>query len=300
MIDFRKIFNDNARSKIMYGLSFLPSPFYLKLFYFSTTGKRLNLKNPVGYNEKLQWLKLHNQNTNYSSLVDKIAVKDIINKKLGPGYTIKTLGYWDSFDKIDFSSLPESFVLKCNHDSGSTKIIKNKSKLNQNKLLELQKFFNNRLKKDFFYAGREYPYKGIKPYIMAEEFIENKNSKSKNIEDYKFFCFNGIPKILYVATDRFTDLRWTFFDMNFKRLNIINHHPNSSRYIPKPKNFDTMIEIATKLSKGIKNVRIDLYEIDNKIYFGEYTFFHGGGFRLFFPEEWELKLGKWLNLESDL
>lgn len=300
MFDLRKILNSNTRQKLMYGLAFLPSSTYLKLFYFSTTGKRLNLSNPVGYNEKLQWLKLHNQNKEYSKLVDKLAVKNYINKKLGPGYTFKTLGYWETFDIIDFAALPNNFVLKCNHDSGSTKIIKDKNNLTQKDILELKKFYDNRLKKDFFYAGREYPYKGVKPYIMAEEYIEDKSSSSTSIEDYKFFCFDGIPKILYVATDRSTDLRWTFFDMNFKRLNIINHHPNSSKYIPKPHNFEAMKKIAMKLSKGIKNVRIDLYEIGNKIYFGEYTFFHGGGFRLFYPEEWEIKLGSWLNLEGDL
>lgn len=297
MFDLRKVFSAYVREKIMYSLSFLPDSLYLKIFYFATTGKRLNLKNPSGYNEKLQWLKIHERKEEYSTLVDKLAVKDYIKQKLGAGYTFKTIGYWDSFDKIDFSDLPNKFVLKCNHDSGSTKVIMNKKDLSQEKIKELKKFYDRRMKRDFYYAGREYPYKGLKRYIMAEEYMEDANAKGISIEDYKFFCFDGVPKIMFVATDRSTDCKFDFFDMDFQHLDIVNIHPNSERTISKPKKFEEMKEIAAKLSQGMKTVRIDLYEINGKIYFGEFTLFHGGGFRLFEPEQWEIQLGEWTDIK---
>lgn len=298
MLDLRKVFSANIREKVMYSLSFLPDSIYLKIFYFATTGRRLNLKNPSGYNEKLQWLKIHEKKEEYCMLVDKLAVKDFIEQELGAGYTFPSLGYWDSFDKIDFSVLPDRFVLKCNHDSGSIKIITSKKDLSKKKLKELKRFYDRRMKKDFYYAGREYPYKGLKRYIMAEEYMENEDARGTDIEDYKFFCFGGVPKILLVATDKGANRKCDFFDMDFRHLDIINIHPNSDKPISKPARFDEMKAIATKLSRGMKTVRIDLYEINGRIYFGEFTFFHGGGFRLFEPEHWEKQLGEWVDLKK--
>ncbi len=298
MFDLRKVFSANIREMIMYSLSFLPDSLYLKIFYFATTGKRLNLKKPIGYNEKLQWLKIHEQKKEYSTLVDKLAVKGYIEEKLGAGYTFRTLGYWDSFDKIDFSDLPEKFVLKCNHDSGSTKVIANKKDLSQEKIKALKKFYDRRMKRDFYCAGREYPYKGLKRYIMAEQYMEDENAKGMSIEDYKFFCFDGVPKIMFVATDRGTDCKFDFYDMDFQHLDIVNIHPNADKHISKPKCFEEMKTIAAQLSQGMKTVRIDLYEINGKIYFGEFTFFHGGGFRLFEPACWEAQLGEWIEIKN--
>lgn len=181
--------------------------------------------------------------------------------------------------------LPNTFVLKCNHDSGSTKIITSKSELTDKDFKKLRRFFSRCLKKDFYKAGREYPYKGIKPLIMAEEYMEDCAAKGSSIEDYKFFCFDGKVKMMFVATDRATDCKFDFFDTEFNHLDIVNIHPNSEKVIKKPNKFEEMKSIAEKLSKGMKMVRIDLYEINGKIYFGEFTFFHGGGFRLFEPEE---------------
>ncbi len=296
MIDLRKIFGRNFRGKVMYALSFLPDKLYLNIFYFSTTGKFINFKNPKGFNEKLQWLKVNDKRPEYTTLVDKLAVREHIKKELGEEYLFPLLGYWEKFDDIDFDALPEQFVLKCNHDSGSTKVIKNKSSLTQTDLDELKKFFTKRLNHDFFFAGREYPYKGIKPYIIAEQFMTNENDPEKSIEDYKFFCFNGVPKVMFVATDRSTDCKFDFFDMDFNHLDLINIHPNTDKPIEKPQLFEEMKEIAAKLSKGMRHVRIDLYELNGKIYFGEYTFFHGGGFQLCHPDEWERRLGDWIDL----
>ncbi len=277
-------------------LSWLPDKPYLRLFYFSTTGKILHLKNPVLFNEKQNWLKLYDRHDEYKPLADKLTVKEHINKTLGEGHVFPLLGSWKKFEDIDFSSLPDSFVLKCNHDSGSTKVIKDKNKLSADELEEMRKFYNNRLKYDFFYAGREYAYKDIDSYIIAEALMVDEKHPESSVEDYKFFCFNGVPKIMFVATDRDTDVKFDFFDMDFNHLDIVNIHPQSGKEIQKPEKFEEMKEIAAKLSQNMKFVRVDLYEINGTIYFGEYTFYHGGAFRLFEPMEWERRLGDWINL----
>ncbi len=297
MIDLRKIFGRNFRGRVMYALSFLPDKLYLGLFYYATTRKWIDFKNPKGFNEKLQWLKVNDRHWEYGKLVDKLAVRDHIKEVLGEEYLFPLLGSWESFDAIDFESLPNQFVLKCNHDSGSTKVIKDKSALTKKDYAELKAFFTKRLRRDFFYAGREYPYKGIKPYIIAEALMSYENDKDRSIEDYKFFCFNGVPKMMLMVTDRETDCRFDFFDMDFKHLDVRRHHPHSDKPIEKPAQFEKMKEIATMLCKDKKMVRIDLYELNGQIYFGEYTFFPGGGFQLFHPEAWERQLGDWLELE---
>lgn len=296
MIDLRDIFSRDFRSKLMYALSFLPDKMYLQLFYFATTRKFIDFKNPKGFNEKLQWLKVNDRRPEYSQLVDKLAVRDHISKILGEEYLFPLLGKWESFDDIDFDALPEQFVMKCNHDSGSTKVIKNKSSLTAEEINEMKEFYSKRLKQDFYYAGREYPYKGIKPYIIAEQLMIDETAPEKSIEDYKFFCFNGEPKVMFIATDRATDCKFDFFDMNFNHLDLVNIHPNADKPIPKPEKFDEMKELAAKLSQGMRHVRIDLYELNGKIYFGEYTFFHGGGFQLCHPEKWERQLGDWIDI----
>ncbi len=296
MIDLKKILGANFRRNMRYLLSFMPDKLYLKIHYYLTTGKILNFKNPKGFCEKLQWLKVNDRKPEYTKLVDKLAVREHITKVLGEEYLFPLLGIWKSFDDIDFDSLPEKFVLKCNHDSGSTKVITDKNSLTEQDLGKLSSHFCNRLKREYFYAGREYPYKGIKPCIIAEQFMIDESAPEKSIEDYKFFCFNGKPEIMFVATDRNIDVKFDFFDMDFNHLNIENIHPQSGKDIEKPRLFEEMKEIAAKLSKGIKHVRIDLYDLNGKIYFGEYTFFHGGGFVRMKPDEWETKLGDLINI----
>lgn len=296
-MDLRKIFSRDFRKGIMHALSFLPDKLYLQIFYFSTTGKFINFKNPKGFNEKQQWLKVNNRRLEYGKLVDKFAVREHIEQTLGEEYLIPLLGKWKSFDEIDFDALPNAFVLKCNHDSGSTKVIKDKNALTENDIKVLRKHFNKRVKRDYYHAGREYPYKGLDRCILAEKFMVDEKAPESSIEDYKFFCFNGEPKVMFIATDRSTDCRFDFFDMDFNHLDIVNIHPNSDKVIAKPNKFEEMKAIAAKLSQGIPFVRIDLYEINGKIYFGEYTFFHGGGFRLCEPPEWERKLGDWIELD---
>lgn len=295
-MNLKKILPRSVREKLMNCLWFLPDRLYIQLFYFATTGRYCNLKHPVLFSEKQQWLKLHEQNPDYSRLVDKLAVRSHIDEVLGSGHCFPLLGVWDKFEDIDFNTLPDAFVLKCNHDSASTVVISDKKKLSPRRIKQLQNHFNNRLKHDFFYAGREYPYKGIKPKIIAEQLMRDDKNPKSDIEDYKFFCFNGKPKIMFVVTDRTSDCRFDFFDMNFNGLDIVNIHPHADKKIEKPKHFEELKKAASKLSEGMKFVRIDLYEINDKIYFGEYSFFHGGGFCLFYPLVWEKRLGDWIKL----
>lgn len=299
MINLKKLIPRNFRVNMMYALKFLPDPVYIKLFYFSVSGKHLNLKNPKGFNEKQNWLKLHDRHGEYSDLVDKYAVRQHIDEVMGEGHMFPLLAKWESADEMDFSDLPGGFVLKCNHDSGSTKLIRNKEELTADEIENLKKYYKKRLRKNAFYAGREYPYKGIKKrYILAEALMTDEANPEGSIEDYKFFCFDGVPKVMFIATDRYTDCRFDFFDMDFNHLDIENLHPNADKPISKPEMFEEMKEIAAKLSAGMKFVRIDLYQINGKIYFGEYTFFHGGAFAPFKPDSWEQKLGDWIKLED--
>lgn len=300
MIDLKKILSRNLREKIMYTLSFLPDKLYLQFFYFATTGRLINFKNPKGFNEKLQWLKVNNKRPEFGPLVDKLAVREYISKILGEEYLFPLLGAWESFDDIDFNSLPEQFVLKCNHDSGSVKVIKSKSALTQADFDEMKVFYTKRLKRDFFYAGREYPYKGLKPYIMAEKFMFDENNPDVSLIDHKFFCFNGEPRLLLTISGREKKqeggYREDFFDMDYNLLPVTNGFKISDSVPAKPQNFEKMKEIAKVLTKDMAQVRLDFYEINGKLYFGEFTFFSSGGFLLFEPEEWEQKLGSWIEL----
>lgn len=293
MIDYRDVIkNREFRLKLISLLRFLPDKPYLKLVYYLKTGKRLHLKNPVGFNEKQNWLKLNDQHPEYTNLVDKVKVRKVVEDKIGPGYFFPLLGTWKHFKDIDFDALPNQFVLKCNHDSGSVKIITDKSKIDKK---EMEVFFEQRLAQNSFNNGREYPYKDVEPCILAEQLMQTEGG----INDYKFFCFDGKPVIMFVATERASgDTKFDWYDMDFNHLDIVNIHPQSTvGNIQKPKCFEEMKEIAAKCSQGMKFVRIDLYELDGKVYFGEYTFFHGGGFWLFKPDHWEKDLGDLIKIQ---
>lgn len=272
-------------------LNFLPDEIFLKIRYRLEMGKKLNLKNPQTFNEKLQWLKLYDRNPEYTKMVDKYEVRKYIAEKIGEEYLIPLLGVWDSFDEIDFEKLPDQFVLKCTHDSGGLIICKDKSKLDIN---EARKKINKCLKRNFYYLTREWPYKNVKPRIIAEKFMVDESGTE--LKDYKIFCFNGEPKALFVATDRPYDTRFDFYDIEFNHLPFTNGHPNAEKEIKPPKGLSEMTELAKKLSEGMKQVRIDFYDINGKVYFGEITFFHWSGMVPFEPEEWDLKWGKLINL----
>ncbi|MDD7306757.1 MAG: ATP-grasp fold amidoligase family protein [Peptoniphilaceae bacterium] len=272
-----------------------PDSLYLKFFYYKRFGKKLDLKNPLTLNEKLQWLKLNNRKDIYTRMVDKVRVKDYVREKIGDQFIIKTLGVWDRFDDIDFDTLPNQFVLKCNHDSGNYIICPDKAKLDKEKAKNI---LEKALKKNFFYTGREWPYKNVKPKILAEEFI---GKDGKVPEDYKLMCINGVFDNIMVCTDRQSGTtKYYFFDKAWKliRCNKWGELAPQDFSLEKPEKFDTMVEIAEKLSYDIPLTRIDLYEVDGKIYFGEITFFPNSGFdtNLYYQED--LRLGQKLDLKK--
>lgn len=268
---------------------------YLKLNFKNKMGKKLNLDNPKTFNEKLQWLKLYDRKSEYVNMVDKYEVKNYVANIIGEKYIIPTLGVYNNFDEIDFSKLPNQFVIKCTHDSGGLIICKDKSKFDKK---EAKSKMNKSLKINYFYAGREWVYKNIQPRIIIEKYMEDKNDKE--LRDYKFYCFDGYVKAILVATNRQSDteeLCFDYFDNKYNHLNLTNHwHPNAKVLPHKPQNFDKMLEIASKLSKNIPHVRVDLYEVNNSIYFGELTFYDMGGYLKIHPDDWDLEWGQLIKL----
>lgn len=268
----------------------LPDKIYLKKLYKKRMGTDLELRNPITFCEKLNWLKLYDRKPEYTMMADKYAVRDYVKERVGEEYLIPLIGVWDSVEEIDYYSLPNQFVLKCNHDNGVI-ICKDKSAFDVEKAKKELLFHYNR---NYYKKLREWSYKNIEKKIICEKYMSDDNQPVLN--DYKFFCFNGKVKALFIATDRPVDTRFDFFDREFNHLPIINGHPNSDKEISKPKQFNKMIEIAEKLSFGIPHVRVDLYVIKDRIYFGEMTLIHYGGFTPLEPEEWEYTFGEWLVL----
>lgn len=265
---------------------------FIKWDYFSGMGNFPNMKNPTTFNEKLQWLKLNDIHPEYTQLVDKYEAKEYVRKIIGDDYIIPTLGVYDNFYEIDFDKLPNQFVLKTTHDSGGVVVCPDKSKLNKK---AARKKIEKSLKHNFYYEHREYPYKNVKPRIIAEKFMVDESGTE--LKDYKFFCFDGKCRMLFVATDRGVgDVKFDFFDTNFKHLPFKQGHPWATKEIKKPAGFENMLMIAEKLGKGFRHVRVDLYDINGKIYFGELTFFHDSANVPFVPNEWDYKIGEWLTL----
>ena len=272
----------------------LPDERFLRKYYKIRFGRELNLEDPKTYTEKLQWLKLFDRKPIYTSMVDKHEAKEYVAQRIGSEYIIPTLGVWDSFDEIDFDSLPDQFVLKCTHDSGGLVIVKDKSKLD---LDAARVKINKSLKRNYYLHGREWPYKNVKPRILAETYMED--PETAELRDYKFFCFNGEVKALFVATERYKageETKFDFFDAEYNHLPFTNGHPNAEVLPEKPKTFEKMKELAAELSVGIPHLRVDFYEVDGKIYFGELTFSHWSGMMPFDPEEWDRTFGDWIDL----
>ena len=265
---------------------------FIRWEYFSGMGKFPNLDTPTTYNEKLQWLKLNDIHEEYSLLVDKYEAKKIVSTRIGNEYIIPTLGVYNSLEEINFDQLPNQFVLKTTHDSGGVVICLDKTKLD---IKTVRQELEKRLKKNYFYEHREYPYKNVKPRIIAEQYMVDESGTE--LKDYKFFCFDGIPKMLLIVSGRGKDQRQDFYDMDFNLLPVYRKdHPNSGIRRKKPVNLEKMKDIAEKLSSGIPHVRVDLYDTGGRILFGELTFYSGSGNIPFEPEEWDMKIGEWLKL----
>lgn len=275
-------------------LRLIPDKCYLKFMYRKLLRKKLDLNNPKSFNEKLQWLKIHDRNVLYTKMVDKYEVREYVKEKIGEEYLIPLVGGpWDTADEIDFDALPERFVLKCTHDSGSVIVCRDKSNLDIKAVIRR---LNRGLNIKFFYLAREWPYKNVKPRIIAEQYISDVDSG--DVRDYKLHCFNGRVKLVLVCADRMHVEKKVFYDSEWNKLPLKRPNVSSDIEIPKPIMYEKMIKIAELFSQGIPFVRVDLYEIEGKLYFGELTFFPAGGFEAFEPEEWDLKMGEWLKLQE--
>lgn len=274
----------------------IPDKMFLKFAYKTLIGQKLNLNNPETFNEKLQWLKLFDRKPIYTTMVDKYDVKEYVASKIGEEHIIPTLGVWNRFDDIDFDSLPNQFVLKCTHDSGGLVICKDKSKLDK---IAAKKKIEKCLKRNFYWTGREWPYKDVEPRIIAEKYMED--YPTTNLTDYKIHSFNGDPKVILVCRDRFSELGLTedFFDQKWIHLDVQRgEHLNSKEEIICPKDLDKMLELARILSRDVPFLRSDFYTIGGKIYFGELTFFPASGFENFVPDSFDKILGDWLVLPA--
>lgn len=275
-------------------LRFLPDSAYIQLYYFAKFRRLCNLRRPTTYNEKLQWLKLNHRIPGQSVLVDKAAVKDIVASQIGSGYIIPTLALYDCADDIDFDALPNSFVLKCTHDSEGVVLVRDKRQANFESIREE---LRQELRQNFYSIGREPHYRDIQPRVIAEPFLEDE--AHRELRDYKFFCFDGEVKAMFIASGRSTGtMTFDYFDAEFNPLDIRQSYPVSSIKPEKPQRFEEMLSVARRLSQGHPHIRVDLYEVNGRVLFGELTFFHFSGFAPFVPPEWDRIWGDWLSLPA--
>lgn len=267
---------------------------FLIIKYRRAFSKDISIDMPLGFNEKLQWLKLYDRKPEYTIMVDKYRVREFVSKKIGKQYLIPLIGVWNSPDEIDFIKLPNKFAMKCNHNSGlGMCICTDKSRLD---VKTVRKDLEKGLKQDYYLTGREWPYKDVPRKIIAEQYMK---SDEGGLTDYKIHCFNGVPKLVLVCKDRFADTGLTedFFTPEWEHLDIRRPaHPNSMKDIPKPEKLSEMLSLAEQLSENIPFIRVDFYIVENQIYFSELTFFPASGFEKFVPEKWDKILGDWLEL----
>lgn len=281
-------------------LNGLPDKLYLSIMYRAVFARKLNWEDPKTFSEKLQWLKLNDRKPVYENMVDKYAAKQYVSERIGEQYIIPVVGGpWNHPDEIDFDALPDQFVLKTTHDCGGVIICRDKSKLD---IQATKDFLLKHLRRNYYLHCREWPYKNVKPRIFAEMYLSDQ-SGSTEIRDYKFFTFNGEPKLMYIASGRdyakkekqvvYAD----FFDMEYNHVDLRIDHDNAPVCPEKPKNFERMAECARKLAQGTKHLRVDFYEVNGQLYSGELTFFHCGGLHTFRTEEWETIMGDWICLD---
>ena len=268
---------------------------FLKLKFRIMMKKPLDLETPQTFNEKLQWLKLHDRRPLYTQLVDKYGVRSYIAETIGEAYLIPLVGGpWNSVDEIDFDALPEQFVLKCTHDSGGVVICPDKGRLSVRGTREK---LHSSLRRNYFWSGREWPYRNVKPRIIAEKYMVDESGTE--LKDYKVFCFQGVPRTIQVDFDRFHNHRRNLYSPEWKNLGYTSCYPTDpSVEIPKPVCLDKMLALAAELSKGIPHLRTDFYVINSQIFFGELTLYHGSGLEIFDPPEWDRRLGDWIDLSS--
>lgn len=278
------------KSFILLAAGLVPDKTYIKYVAKGKLGYSIDINHPKTFNEKLNWLKLYGRNPLYTKMADKYEAKKIVAERIGEQYVVKNHGYWRSFDEIDFDALPNQFVLKCTHDSSGAIICRDKNTFDK---LSARRKINLSLKMNYFYACREWPYKNIPHRIIADELLDDHSGKELN--DYKFWCFNGVPKYMY-CTVKSNDVYENFYDMDFKPANIDHGFRRRAPEFAKPEAFELMKELAGKLSAGIPFVRIDFFYVDGKVYFGEYTFYDWAGLQPFKTYQQDLELGKLIEL----
>ena len=268
---------------------------YIKIVYFLTFGKWLDLDHPetlVTFNEKLQWLKMHNNTPLHTKMVDKFAVREIIDEKMGPGHVFPLLGVWEHFDDIDFSKLPDKFVLKPTHDSGSIVFCRDKKNFD---IVGAKKKLEAALKRNYYWLGRERPYRDIPPRLIAEPLMVDESGTQ--LKDYKLFCFDGVVKMIQVDFDRFTDHHRNLYTPEWKLIDAFMLYPHApDKTIPPPVILPQMLSAASQLSQGFPFVRVDFYVINGKLYFGEFTFHHEGGYGRIKPDSFNVEMGSWIKL----
>lgn len=296
--NFKRIFLDeNYRviSLSAHGLAkMISDETFVKTRYKSEFGRSLNIDNPIKYTEKLQWLKLYDHQPKYSIMVDKVKVKKYVSDKIGDEYVVPLLGVWENAKDITYEKLPAQFVLKTSHDSGGYVICKNKADINKEFIEEK---INRLLKINYYNGTREWPYKYVEPKVIAEPYLEDK--KYGELRDYKFFTFGGEPKVLYIACGRGKEEPTAdFFDMDGNHLDLRIDHEMADKTPELPENFELMKELSRKLSEGTPQLRVDFYEVNGKVYFGELTFFHCSGLVSFKPEIWDDVFGEWVTLPN--
>lgn len=274
-------------------LDLLSDKEFIKFIYNEKVGCPINLSDPKTFNEKLNWLKLYDRNPVYGKWIDKYDVKELVAEKIGEQYLIPTLGVWEHFEDIDFTKLPKQFVLKCTHDSGSTMICKDKETFD---FEQAREFYNKTLGRNYYHQWREWIYKDLKPRIIAEKFMIDDNIG--DLADFKFYCFDGEPKLILYASGRRRDPRFSYFDLEWNNLDIDWGYAHHDEVPQRPENLELMVQLARTLSQGFIQVRVDLYNIKGHPYFGELTFCDGGGLQRIKPEEWAYKLGGWIDLSK--
>lgn len=268
---------------------FVPDKLYVKVLYKENMGNWPDLKNPKTFNEKLSWIKLYDRNPLYTKLADKYSVKEYVAQRIGSEYVVDNYCVANRWEDINFETLPCQFVIKCTHDSGGAFICRDKKSFDYD---SVKKMIQHNLQCNYFYPGREWPYKNIKPRIIVDKYLDDHTGNE--LRDYKFWCFGGRPTYMY-CTIKGDNVFENFYDMNFVPVAIDHGYPRHTPEFERPKNFELMEELASKLSKGIPFVRVDFFEVDGKVYFGEFTFFDWGGLRPF-GGDWDVVLGELIAL----
>lgn len=286
---------DNAtKSRLYYYFRFIPDTFFLKVFFLFKTKHFLHLTKPRSFNEKIQWRKVYDRKELYVKLVDKLAVREYVSKIVGDKYLIPLIGHWENVDDIPFQDMPSKFVLKCNHDSGSVIICEDINSFDTERAKTILK---RNLKTNYFWRGREWAYKEVKPCVVAEQFIEEQHH---DLRDYKFFCFGGKVSFVQVDIDRHSNHCRNLYSRDWQLLDLQIEYPTApSVVIEKPNNYEEMLNVAELLARNLGHARVDLYNINGKVLFGEITLYHGSGVEKIIPREFDFKLGELYEVECE-